>query len=85
MANEKISRYQLLSKVLEVYIQRSANGLFSRCDACIDEVEGKWIEETDFHVQNCRVIPLFGVQWDWVWFGVGLFWFNNQNTVQRDY
>ena len=46
-------------KVLEVYIQRSANGNFSRCDARIEAVQGKFIDETDFQFQNCRVIPLF--------------------------
>ena len=35
-------------KVLEIYIQRSTNGTFSRCDARIEAVEGKLIEETDF-------------------------------------
>ena len=46
-------------KVLEVYIQRSANGTFSRCDARIEAVQVKLIDETDFQFQNCRVIPLF--------------------------
>ena len=49
-------------KVLEVFIQRSANGTFSRCDARIEAVQGKFIEETDFQFKNCRVIPLFGGQ-----------------------
>ena len=49
-------------KVLEVFIQRSENGTFSRCDARIEAVQVKLIEETDFQFKNCRVIPLFGGQ-----------------------
>ena len=60
---EKVVRQKLLVKgvkVLELFIQRSANGIFSRCDACVEPVKGKKIDETDFEFENCRVIPLFG-------------------------
>lgn len=46
--------------VLEVYIQRSLTGIFSRCDARIEPVKGKVIDATNFEFENCRVIPIFG-------------------------
>ena len=47
-------------KVLEVFIQRSDNGIFSRCDARIEPVKGKLIDEKNFEYTNFRVIPMFG-------------------------
>ena len=51
-------------KTLQVYIQRSMNGVFIRCDVRIQPILGKFIEETDFQFQNCKVIPIYGCQWD---------------------
>ena len=33
-------------QIQEVYIHRSENGIFTRCDACIGPVPGRLIEET---------------------------------------
>ena len=60
---EKVVRQKLVAKgvnVLELYIQRSVNGIFNRCDARVEPVKGKQIDETNFEFENCRVIPLFG-------------------------
>jgi hypothetical protein len=46
-------------QVQEVYIHRSENGIFTRCDARIGPVPGRLIEETEFGFQNCRVLPMF--------------------------
>ena len=47
-------------KVLELYIERSMNGVFSRCDARIEPMQGKQIDAKNFEFENCRVIPMFG-------------------------
>ena len=47
-------------KTLQVYVQRSTNGVFVRCDVRIQPIPGKFIEETDFEFQNCRIIPIYG-------------------------
>ena len=49
-------------KTLQVYVQRSMNGVFIRCDVRIQPILGKFIEETDFQFQNCKVIPIYGCQ-----------------------
>ena len=46
--------------VLELYIERSENGTFARCDARLEPVKGKQIDETNFEFKNRRVIPMFG-------------------------
>ena len=55
---EKLEDKEL--KVLDTYIQRSVNGVFTRCDVKIEAVEGTQIDETNFQFINCRVIPLYG-------------------------
>ena len=60
---EKVVKQKLAAKdvnVLELYIERSENGTFSRCDARVEPVKGKQIDETNFEFENCRVIPMFG-------------------------
>ena len=47
-------------KVLELYIERSMNGILSRCDAHIEPMQGKQIDAKEFEFENCRVIPMFG-------------------------
>ena len=47
-------------KVSELYIERSMNRVFSRCDARIEPVKGKQIDAKNFEFENCRVIPMFG-------------------------
>ena len=49
-------------KIWQVYVQRSMNGVFTRCDVQIQPMKGKVIEETDFQFQNCKVIPIYGCQ-----------------------
>ena len=60
---EKVVKQKLAAKdvnVLELYIERSENGTFARCDARVEPVKGKQIDETNFEFENCRVIPMFG-------------------------
>ena len=55
---EKLEDKEL--KVEDIYIQRSVNGVFTRCDVKIEPVEGAQIEGTNFQFSNCKVIPLYG-------------------------
>ena len=47
-------------KVVDIFIQRSANGVFTRCDVKIEPTVGEQIDATNFKFNNCRVIPLYG-------------------------
>ena len=47
-------------KVVDIFIQRSANGVFTRCDVQIEPTVGGKINATNFQFNNCRVIPLYG-------------------------
>ena len=48
-------------KVLEMFIQRSQNGTFTRCDASIESVNANIVEETNFEFGSCKTVPLYGI------------------------
>ena len=47
-------------KVENVFIQRSKQGTFTRCDVVIEPMEGKVLEDIDFEFENCRAFPFYG-------------------------
>ena len=47
-------------KVRDVFINRSPQGAFIRCDILIEPLNGKLLEEIDFEFENCHVVPFYG-------------------------
>ena len=47
-------------KVQEIFIQRSAQGTFTRSDVVIEPAPGEIIQKIDFAFENCQVVPFFG-------------------------
>ena len=46
--------------VRDVFINRSPQGAFIRCDILIEPLNGKLLEEIDFEFENCHVVPFYG-------------------------
>jgi hypothetical protein len=51
-------------KVCELFIQRSRNGIFVRCDVSIEPMQRNTLENTNFEFGHCKVVPIFGLLWD---------------------
>ena len=49
-------------KVCDIFIQRSAQGVFTRCDVQIEAVNGNLLENIDFEFENCQVVPFYGLR-----------------------
>ena len=63
-AIEKVVKEKLGAKsviIVDMFLHRSLNGVFTRCDVKIDPLEGHFIEKCNFEFRNCRVIPMFQI------------------------
>ena len=48
-------------KVRDLFIQRSRNGIFVRCDVFIEPMQGDVLENTNFGFGHCKVVPIYGL------------------------
>ena len=56
---EKIEAKKI--KVEDIYIQRTSQGTFIRCDVMIEPLRGEILKTIDFEFENCVVVPFYGI------------------------
>ena len=49
-------------KIEEIFIQRTSQGTFIRCDVMIEPLRGEILKTIDFEFENCSVVPFYGIQ-----------------------